>query len=148
MKRENDLTPLKSFDYVLFPGMKLSLPVEWTYLTTEKVESENIRCHKLQAGDHLTDLLEEFGQSYAKAVVLINTEDSYQLAEEFISSVKESNFPIVIIKKSDGDDILYYINGFEQLFAQVNKESSRKSITSSEPYKRKDSYKFVLINTQ
>ncbi len=105
--------------------MEKSSPVGWQYLVTEREESENIRLHALQKDDHLPNLLDEFKQSYAKAVILINFEESYEVGEELVSSVATPPFPVLIVRKSDGEEILRCIERHEgeSISAKVDAEN-------------------------
>lgn len=105
--------------------MEKSSPVEWYYLVTENSETENIRLHNLQSGEQLPELLSDFQTNDAKAVVLINIEDSYELSGEFVSSVKEVPFPLLVVKKTAGEEILKFIeDDTRRLYARVDAESS------------------------
>ena len=120
--------------------MEKSLPVSWQYLATEDIESENIRCHQLQPEDPVAELLSKFRKSYAKAVVLINTEDNYQLAQEFLVGVPQPTFPVVVVKQTDGDEIFRCLERYsgEDIHARVDAENLVDDVdvtgrTSSEP---------------
>lgn len=125
LKWKNQSSVFRSFAYALFPTMEKSSPVEWYYLVTENSETENIRLHNLQSGEQLPELLSDFQTNDAKAVVLINIEDSYELSGEFVSSVKEVPFPLLIVKKTAGEEILKFIeDDTRRLYARVDAESS------------------------
>ena len=124
LKRKGQQTPFQSFAYALFPTTKKSSPVHWQYLSMEATEGENIRCHQLQAGDQLVELLKELGESLTKALLLINTEDSYSLPREYILGVKELPFPVLIVSNSDGEEIVRCLERFEDhVFARIDAEN-------------------------
>ena len=113
-----------SFTYSLFPTMEKSLPVSWQYLATEDIKSDNIRCHHLQPGDTVAELLNEFRKNCAKAVVLINTVDNYQLSQEFVVGVPQLTFPVVVVKQTDGDKILKCFKFYSgEVHARVDAEN-------------------------
>lgn len=128
LRRESQVEPLQSFNYALFPTMERSVPVGWQHLAMEDEEAQNIRLHELQKGEELPGLLEGFEKSYAKAVVLINTEDSYELSTDLVTSVKEVQlewFPLLIVKKTDGEEILRCVerHDTEGIYARVDAEN-------------------------
>ena len=125
LRLQKQTAPLQSFSYALFPTMEKSSPVGWQYLVTEQEETENIRLHSLQEGDKLPQLLDDFKQSYAKAVILINLEDSYEVSEELVSSVTTPPLPLLIVKKTDGEEILRCIERHdgESIHAKVDAEN-------------------------
>lgn len=123
LKLQSQNSVLQSFSYALFPSMKHSAPVGWQYLFTEAEEAENIRLHELTKGDNLAALLEGF--KHTKAAVFVNTEDSYEVAEEFVASVKEIPFPLLVVKKSDGDEIVRCLDRHtgDSIYARVDAEN-------------------------
>lgn len=105
--------------------MEKSSPVNWLYLVAQDEETQNIRVHQLEETDNLPELLDEFStRNYAKAVVLINTEDNYVLGD-FVSHVKEVPVPTIIVTRSDGEAILKYVDQYngEGIYAQVEAEN-------------------------
>ncbi len=54
-------------------------------------------------------IVEGFKRNYAKAVVFINIADNYELAGDFVSSIKEVPFPLLVLKIADGKEILSYL---------------------------------------
>ena len=105
--------------------MEKSSPVDWQYLATESEQAENIRLHSLEPGDDLPQLLEEFKESYSKAVVLVNSEDSYEVPASIVSSVGTPLFPLFIVTKSDGEEILRCLERHEgdSIYARVDAEN-------------------------
>ena len=98
--------------------MKQSSPVDWWCLTTEEEkEVENIYLHELVEGHQLVNILARI--KHAKAAVLINTTNSYELAAEFVTGIKEVSFPVVIIKRTDGSEVLNYISQSNSIQACV-----------------------------
>ena len=128
MKLQSQNTVLQSFSYAVFPSMSQSSPVGWQYLVTKDKEAENIRLHELVKGEELGALLEGFKQSYAKATVLVNTEDSYEVAEGFVSGVKEVPFPLVVVRKSDGEEIMRCLERHtgDNVYARVDAENQNE----------------------
>lgn len=125
LRLESQSCLLQSYSYALFPGMKQSIPVSWRYLVTEDEGMENIRLHELVEGQKLASLLKEFNYFYIKAVVLVNTEDHYELAAEFVTGVKEVPVPLLVVKRTDGEDILRCLESHtrEFVFVMVDAEN-------------------------
>ena len=84
-------------------------PIGCYDLVTESKEIDNICVHQLSDDNKLQELLTHFKPDYTKAVVFINTEESYGLSLDFFSSIKEVQFPFVLVKKSDGKNIMKYM---------------------------------------
>ena len=80
--------------------------MDWKLLITENVGCQNIRCHELQAGDKLQELITDFQETNAKAVVLINTSNDYSLNRPILAGTKRSSFPVVVLTRSDGMKLL------------------------------------------
>ena len=76
--------------------------MDWKLLVTENEGCQNIRCHELQAGEKLQELVIDFQKANAMAVVLINTGDDYFLHPSISEGTEKSSFPILVLTKSDG----------------------------------------------
>ena len=100
------------------------IPVDWKLLVTEDVESQHVRCHELQAGDNLSELIAGFQKACAVAVVLINTSDNYILHPSFLLGMQECHFPVLVLTKSDGIKLLKKVEQCkENVLARINVES-------------------------
>ena len=124
---ENKKDHIESFSYSLLHNMSSS-PVDWYPLAgqDERFKSVPSICvHKLNKDDNLTELLERFG-GHAKAIVLINIDDEHVLNDKINSTIAEvpvKQVPILIVKKSDGDKILSYLQKDRSIYACVKAES-------------------------
>ena len=105
--RKKDPSVVKTFPYALFPATKKSSLVDWQILVEEDVKGENIRCHMLQGHEQLSPLLEPFKENFSKAVVLINTSDDYNLSSDLTCDLEEIHLPVVLVTRSDGEQILH-----------------------------------------
>ena len=113
-----------SFTYALSPLTDKLAPVDWKLLVTEDVESQHIRCHELQTGDNLPELIAAFKKAYAVAVVLINTSEDYSMNSSFLTKKQESPLPVLLLKRSDGMTLLNKIELHkENLLAKISVES-------------------------
>ncbi len=84
LRLKGQTTLLAAYTYALFPRMEKCVPVDWKILVTDDVQSQHIRCHPLQEGDELSMLVSNFREQHAKAVILINTQDNYSIAPQFL----------------------------------------------------------------
>lgn len=115
---------LQSFSYACFPLVKEVLPVECIRLIIEDEETENIRCHELQLEDNVAQLLRNFREMHAKAVLFINVEENYKIRPEFLSGVQALDFPVIVVKKSDGNEIIKCIHDYEDVYASIYTENT------------------------
>ena len=118
--------PVARFTYVLTPLTDKLVPVDWKLLvTTESMECQNIRCHKLQPGDNLLQLIASFQRKHAVAVVLINTSDNYSLHPSFLEkSQGGGKFPVLLLTESDGIKLLNMVKqSMEEMYAKISVES-------------------------
>lgn len=125
LRQKGKTAILKCFPYALFLTTQESfIPVDWQdFITQEEEGTENIRLHELIEEDQLTDILEDFEKGNTQAAVLINMTDTYELAEKFVSSVKEAPFTTVVVQRMDGVEIMKYLTHNEDIQACVVAES-------------------------
>ena len=125
LKLDGQDRPFASFTYALSPLTDTLAPVDWKLLvTTEDIESQHIRCHELQTGDKLSELVAGFQNSYAVAVVLINSNDNYSLHPTFLAGTQEGSFPVLLLTNTDGKALLSKVEQFEEnVFARISVES-------------------------
>lgn len=125
LKLDGQDRPFVSFTYALSPLTDKLAPVDWKLLvTTEDTESQHIRCHELQTGDNLPELVASFQNLYAVAVVLINTSDDFTLDSTFLAGTQEGSFPVLLLTKTDGMALLNKVEQFEEnVFARISVES-------------------------
>ena len=126
MKLDDQDHPFASFTYVLSPLTGKLAPLDWKLLvTTEDMESQNIRCHELKIGDNLPELIAGFQEAHAVAVVLINTSDNYFLDPSFLAEAQKGNFPVLLLTKSDGMALLKKVEQHEEnVFAKISVDSA------------------------
>ena len=126
MKLNREDLPVARFTYTLTPLTDKLVPVDWKLLvTTESIECQNIRCHKLHASDNLLQLIGSFQRKHAVAVVLINTSDNYFLHPSFLEKTQGvGNFPVLLLTESDGMKLLNMVKqSMEDMYAKISVES-------------------------
>ena len=124
LKLDSQDHPFVSFTYVLSPLTDKLTPVDWKLLVTEDIEHPHIRCHVLQAGDNLPQLIAGFQKVQALAVVLINTSDNYSLHPTFLSGTQEGHFPVLLLTNGDGMKLLNMVQQYEEnVLARIGVEN-------------------------
>ena len=123
------------FSYAILQGREVFSPMDWKFLEKDAIEGEHIRCHKLQENEELAKVLVIFETHNAKAVVLINTSDSYCLTPKLLSEVHESSFPVILLTRTDGEKVLQYFEGIDlantNVYARLDVETAVDKITYS-----------------
>ena len=124
LKLDSQDCPFVSFTYVLSPLTDKLTPVDWKLLVTEDIEHPHIRCHVLQAGDNLPQLIIGFRKVQALAVVLINTSDNYSLHPTFLSGTQVGHYPVLLLTKGDGMKLLKTVEQSEiNVLARIGVEN-------------------------
>lgn len=102
-----------SYSYALTPFMESRVKVDWKILTAEGVECQHIQFHQLQKGEDLNSLVLKYKKSHAVAIILVNIDDTYNLAsqftEEFVKT-KKGNFPVVLVTGENGQSLKEFLN--------------------------------------
>ena len=114
LKHQGHTHPTICYTYTLSPFMDKPVYIDWKIIVNDDIQSQHIRCHALQPGDKIKDLVSSFKRALAKAVVLINTQDNYTLAPELIEGMEKSSFPVIILTKSDGNSLVEFLERFYQ----------------------------------
>ena len=135
----------KSFSYINLerPGL-----VEWKYISGENVNRDHIRVHQLQADDDISNLFDDFRQEYTKAVVLINCEDDLSRPYNLPEDTKRVPFPLIMVKKSDGEKILGFMSKGQDTHAcmgtSVLSEGLESPVDSAEMYPEHSTSKVII----
>lgn len=113
-----------SYSYSLTPLSDTATRVDWKILTAEGVECQHIRYHQLQTGDNLNSLATKYKKSHAVSLVLVNTEDSLELAPEFKEAVvklKKGSLAVVLITADNGRSLREFLNRHDtgELLARI-----------------------------
>lgn len=106
LKLQDQQLPTTCYTYALPPLMDKPIPVNWKIIVNNDVHSQHVGCHALHPGDNAKELVATFRRALAKAVVLVNTQDNYTLAPEFTEGVDKSNYPTIVLTKSDGASLV------------------------------------------
>ena len=119
-----------SFTYALSPLMEVPVRVDWKVLTAEGIECQHIRYHQLQSNDNLNELAAKYKKGLAIAMVLVNTEDSYELAENLCEGVLKAKKPIlpaIVITSEDGKKVKEYLTRHDPGELHARFESKKQS---------------------
>ena len=113
-----------SYSYALTPLSDTAARVDWKILTAEGVECQHIRYHQLQTGDNLNSLATKYKKSHAVSLIIVNTEDSLELALEFKEAVvklKKGSLSVVLISSDNGKSLREFLNRHDtgELLARI-----------------------------
>ena len=99
-----------SYTYAVSPFTEKPVQIDWKIIVNnDDIECQHIRCHALQPGDSIKELVSTFKKALAKAVVLINTQDNYTLSPELTEGMEQGGFPVVILTKCDGQSLAEFL---------------------------------------
>lgn len=101
-----------SYTYAVSPFTEKPVHIDWKIIVNDDIESQHIRCHALQPGDKIKDLISSFKKPLTKAIVLFNTQDNYALAPELTEGMERGSFPVVILTKTDGQALTEFLEKF------------------------------------
>lgn len=119
-----------SFTYAISPMMEVPIRIDWKVLTAEGIECQHIRYHQLQHGDNLSTLATKYKRSLAVAMILVNTEDSFELAGELCEGVLKAKKPIlpaIVITSEDGKKVKEYLARHDPGELHARFESKKQS---------------------
>ena len=110
--------------------MEIPVRVDWKILTAEGIECQHIRLHQLQQSDDLNELAAKYKKSLAVAMILVNTQDSYELAEQLYHGIvraKKPILPAVVITMEDGKKIKEYLSRHDPGEVHARFESKKQA---------------------
>ena len=91
--------------------------IDWVSLTTHEVTFNHVRVYKLSETDSLSvfvSFLEQLSSvPSTRAIVVINTEESYDLDARFSTdNYRETPVPVVVVKRKAGEKLLKNIEKY------------------------------------
>ena len=93
----------RTFSYQWAPLTSTACRIKWRPLVNHEVTYLHIRCHKLQAKDDLPSLMSSMDSApCTQALLLINTDNSYQINPKFYPSEEKSIFPVIVVTAETG----------------------------------------------
>ena len=106
------------------PFCKSCPDIDWVRLTANEATFPHIRLHRLSRQDSLTMLLEEVkGIPATMAIVLINSEESYDLDEKFTTQERDVPVPVLLVKKKAGEELLRMVERYARnIEANIERE--------------------------
>ena len=118
------------FDYMSAPFSLLLRTVNWVDLTANEATYPHIRLHELKEDDSLSSSMSML-EPATLAVVLINTQDSYDLSKKFNSEEQGSPVPMLVVTKEAGRELLRLVQeNTRAIEASVDLSSGAKSYSS------------------
>lgn len=117
--------PMKrAFTYALSPLTEHIYPVRNKVLVTEEVQGDHVRVQELQPSEKLAEILSDYHKNkYIKAVVIVNTTNSLILPAA-LEGLKSSSFPLLIVSKSDGHELLGILEDPDEVLCNIDVEST------------------------
>ena len=102
---------MKNPYHCVWPPFCESRPdIDWASLTTYEVTYPHVRLYELSGEDSLmmfVSFLEQLTSiPTTRAIVLINTEESYDLDAKFSTSHSDTPVPVVVVKRKTGEALL------------------------------------------
>ena len=104
--------------------------VDWKVLATEGIECQHIHYHQLQSNDDLNELATKYKKSHAVAMILVNTNDNYELPQEMcrgVTRVKKPILPAIVISLEDGKKVKEYLARHDPGELHARFESKKQS---------------------
>ena len=96
-----------SFSYCLWPELKNASTTDWELLVTDDVvQSQNIYCHELKAGEHLSKIIAHHRHNHSVALIVVNTRNDYIIEKSFLGEMEGEEFPVVVLTEIDGRNLL------------------------------------------
>ena len=118
--------------HCIWPPFTDSRPhIDWTSMTTYEVTYPHVRLYELSMEDSLSTFL-SFIEALSSipatmAIILINTEESYDLDEKFNSHRGDTPVPIVVVKRKVGLGLLQQLERYpRKVMARIQGEESSK----------------------
>ena len=96
-------------------------------VVTTSIEGQHMRCHELQEGQSIWNVLSTVRNSDAKAVLLINTEDTLVLNPEFsvgfTEKEKKLTIPVLLLRKTPGNELMSALRKCDKVIVKVDVET-------------------------
>ena len=101
---------LASYTYAVAPGIGSIHPLrkQVVVLRTD-IKVDHVYVHELKPSESLSNILSNYCRGkHTKAVVLVNTEESFTLDRKYLKDFEgsRSSCPVIIVKCSDGENVV------------------------------------------
>ena len=108
LKLTNQANPeSRCFDYAWAACNQSARPLEWLGLTTSETTYQHIRLHELKKDDSLSYFMATLSSiPAARAMILVNSENSFRLSEKFDSEDQIPPVPVLVVTKETGRELL------------------------------------------
>ena len=101
-------------------------------IVTEEVQGDHVIVHKLEPGDKLAELVSQYRSNIlVKAVVVVNTGDSYILKPGYLKGIEKSNFPLIVVTANDGQQLLEILDQSDDVLCDIDVESTVDVLVST-----------------
>ena len=127
--------PFKCFSYATSPITQEPVTMEKTMIWHRPyaIQCEHVRCHVLTPDDNVPELIVNYSQQHAQAVILINTANNYTLiSHSLLCDAACSDIPVLVVTSQDGEELLSTLEKFKpgDVLVQILQKDSE---FSSEP---------------
>lgn len=115
----------RSFTYALSPLTQGIHPVKKKVLVADEVEGDHVRLHELQFTEKLAEIMAGFRKNKCtKAVVVVNIADSLMLEPAHLEGLEGSNFPLLVVSQSDGQQLKRILSEQNDVLCDINVETT------------------------
>ena len=124
---DQNLSLKKAFTYALTPLSQGINPMKNKVLVTDhdEVEGDHVRVHVLQSTEKLAGMVAYYRKDKCtKAVVIVNIADSLILEPAHLEGLESSNFPLLVVSQSDGEELISMFNQPDEILCDINVESA------------------------
>ena len=92
----------------------------------DEVQGDHVVVHQLSTSEKLVQVVGQYRQQrHTKAVVVANTSDSLILEKGFLEGFEGVNYPVVIVSRADGQEILEAVEQEEDdVFCDIEVETT------------------------
>ena len=112
-----------AFTYTPTPVTEGINPIKKKVLVKKRARGDHVFVHKLEPGENLAQLVTEYRGNSAKAVVVVNTAESYTVHPTHLEGLEKSNFPLLILTLSDGQKLLKALDHPNDVMCDIDVES-------------------------
>lgn len=100
------------FDYRWARFNQTPRTIDWRPLALQEVTFPHVRLHQLHDNDSLGDFLTVMDSIPATmAIILVNTDNSLQLAEKFVAEGQSAPIPVLVVSADTGRSIVRLVEG-------------------------------------
>ena len=112
----------QSFEYKWASIQQTPHSFDWTPVIQHDAKFDHVRCHDLQPDDLPFFLANLDSNPGTKALILINTENSFVIHSSMLAEDQASTFPVLIITQKSGNILTHLLKEYEPGTVKVKVE--------------------------